>query len=115
MYAHSVLGLDKGILMEANLVLTSLKKQVTALEKTMSFLPAVPLQAVSTTTVRGKKPPKGKEKKGRTSCARKDSLMHTNVYPCEQLHDSQIGLNTEATGCCPICQMDCIYHTRLKI
>jgi hypothetical protein len=114
-YTNAVLGLDTGDLINDNRLISSLNEKANALENTMSFLPAVPLQSIAIPTGRRKKPPNGKGKKEHTSSARKDSLMDTNVYPCEQLHDSQIGLSTGATDCCPICQIDCIYHTRLKI
>jgi hypothetical protein len=86
----------------------------------MSFLPPTLSPPISraNTASRNKKTLKDKGKSGTNGAApgpRKDSLMNVNVFACEQLHDTKVGINTGEEDYCPICQIDCISRFRLTL
>jgi hypothetical protein len=94
--------------------LTELKVRYGSLYNTLSYLPDAIVQQQADAKARdnaankrraGKSKGKGK-KVAHMEFVRADSAMDVNVFPCETLHELQMGKNTGEADSCQICQTD---------
>jgi hypothetical protein len=90
--------------------LNLLNTKATDLEDKLSYLPESILHKESSKSGHSHKKRTKGGKKVRNPFIRSDSTIDVNVFPCEQLRELQVGLNTGDDSWCPICQTNCILH-----